>query len=71
MLLSALIDQCETAGIWTIQAGTFPENSASLQLHTSLGFRTVGYRERIGKHHNGTWRNTILLERRSSKVGTE
>jgi L-amino acid N-acyltransferase YncA len=66
-LLRALIDSTERAGIWTIQSGVFPENSASLALHHSCGFRTVGTRERVGRHL-GAWRDVILLERRSPRV---
>lgn len=69
-LLQALIDQSEQNGIWTLQAGMFPENSGSLALHQSCGFREVGRRRRIGKM-NGIWRDTILLERRSTLVGVE
>ena len=69
-LLHALIAESEQNGIWTLQAGMFPENTGSLALHQSCGFREVGRRERIGKM-NGTWRDTILLERRSRTVGTE
>lgn len=67
-LLSALIEASERAGIWTLQTGIFPENSASVRLHESCGFRVMGYRERIGQM-NGVWRNTLLLERRSQVVG--
>jgi L-amino acid N-acyltransferase YncA len=67
-LLSELIRQSEKAAIWTLQAGIFPENVASMKLHVSVGFREIGYRERIGKM-NDVWRNTILLERRSNLVG--
>ena len=67
-LLAVLVASSESNGIWTLQAGIFPENQASLALHAGAGFRTVGYRERIGLLH-GTWRNTVLLERRSSVVG--
>jgi phosphinothricin acetyltransferase len=67
-LLEALIAATETAGIWTIQSGVFPENKASLALHLACGFRTVGTRERVGRHH-GTWRDVILIERRSPIVG--
>lgn len=66
-LLSALIASTEAAGIWTIQSGVFPENAASLGLHRRLGFRVVGTRERIGRHH-GRWRDVVLLERRSPVV---
>ncbi len=66
-LLTALIASTERAGIWTIQSGIFPENHASIALHQTAGFRAVGTRERIGKHH-GTWRDVILFERRSPLV---
>ncbi|GIH73446.1 GNAT family N-acetyltransferase [Sphaerimonospora thailandensis] len=67
-LLSAFIAASEDAGIWTIQTGVFPENAASLSLHQALGFRVVGTRERIGRHR-GTWRDVLLLERRSATTG--
>jgi len=67
-LLSALIRESERNGVWTLQAGMFPENAGSLALHRGCGFREVGRRERIGKL-NGAWRDTILLERRSPVVG--
>jgi len=67
-LLANLIAQSEAAGIWTLQAGIFPENTASLALHAKSGFRTVGTRERLGEM-NGRWRDVLLLERRSSSVG--
>jgi L-amino acid N-acyltransferase YncA len=66
-LLNALIASTEEAGIWTIQSGIFPENTASLALHRRTGFREVGTRERIGKHH-GVWRDVVMLERRSSRI---
>src|SRR6185503_12968042 len=69
-LLEALIHESELNGIWTLQAGIFPENTASLALHRACGFREVGHRERIGQL-NRAWRDTILLERRSSKVGVD
>ena len=68
MLLDALIEEAERNGIWTLQASIFPENTSSLALHRSCGFREVGRRTRIGKM-NGVWRDTILLERRSARVG--
>jgi L-amino acid N-acyltransferase YncA len=67
-LLQALITDSEAHGIWTLQAGTFEENTASIALHTQAGFRVIGHRERIGQHH-GVWRNTVQLERRSLSVG--
>ena len=66
-LLDALIDSTEAARIWTIQSGIFPENAASAALHRAAGFREVGRRERIGRHH-GRWRDVILVERRSPKL---
>lgn len=67
-LLRALIASTEEAGIWTIQSGVFPENTASLALHHGCGFRTVGTRERVGRQH-GVWRDVVLIERRSPVVG--
>ena len=67
-LLESLITQSESQNIWTLQAGIFPENVASVKLHEKLGFRIVGLRERLAKM-NGTWRNVYLLERRSQVVG--
>lgn len=66
-LLEALIVSTAKAGIWTIQAGIFPENSASLALHESTGFRVLGRRERVARHH-GVWRDVLLVERRSPVV---
>jgi L-amino acid N-acyltransferase YncA len=66
-LLRALIASTEAAGIWTIQSGIFPENTASLALHARAGFRVLGTRERIGRHH-GVWRDVVLIERRSPVV---
>ncbi|MFI5972710.1 GNAT family N-acetyltransferase [Streptomyces sp. NPDC051452] len=66
-LLRALIDSTEAAGIWTIQSGIFPENTASLALHQRAGFRVLGTRERIGKQH-GRWRDVVLVERRSPLI---
>jgi L-amino acid N-acyltransferase YncA len=66
-LLAALIASTEEAGIWTIQSGIFPENTASLRLHAACGFRAVGVRERLGRHH-GVWRDVTLLERRSPAI---
>ncbi|MFJ3974419.1 GNAT family N-acetyltransferase [Streptomyces sp. NPDC090021] len=67
-LLDALIASTEAACIWTIQSGVFPENTASLAVHARAGFRTIGTRERIGRHR-GIWRDVVLLERRSSVAG--
>ncbi|GAA4390154.1 N-acetyltransferase family protein [Hymenobacter koreensis] len=67
-LLAALVAESEDYGMWTLQAGIFPENEASVRLHEALGFRQVGRRERIGQMA-GRWRDTLLLERRSARVG--
>jgi len=72
-LLRALIAGSEAAGIWTLQSGIFPENTPSLTLHARHGFRVVGRRERVGKMTfgplAGQWRDTVLLERRSTVAG--
>ncbi|PWR10145.1 N-acetyltransferase [Micromonospora acroterricola] len=67
LLLDTLIASTEAAGIWTIQSGVFPENAASLTVHERAGFRVIGVRERVGRHH-GRWRDVVLLERRSPVV---
>ncbi|WP_261129795.1 GNAT family N-acetyltransferase [Bacillus sp. Marseille-Q3570] len=69
-LLDTLVKCSENHGIWTLQAGIFPENMASITLHKKAGFREVGRRERLGKMA-GKWRDVILLERRSEAVGIE
>ena len=66
-LLEALISASELEGIWTIEAGVFPENTASIALLEGTGFRMVGTREKLGRLH-GRWRDVVLLERRSSNV---
>ena len=67
-LLEALVAESEAHQFWTLQAGIFPENSGSVRIHEKAGFRIVGRREKIGQM-NGVWRDTLLLERRSSIVG--
>jgi L-amino acid N-acyltransferase YncA len=67
-LLEALVQESELNGVWTLQAGIFPENAASLALHKSCGFREVGIRRRIGKLGD-VWRDVALVERRSTTVG--
>ncbi|HKF20805.1 MAG TPA: GNAT family N-acetyltransferase [Candidatus Angelobacter sp.] len=69
-LLVALVAASENADIWTLQAGIFPENVASIELHKRCGFRVVGTRERLGCM-NGRWRDVVLMERRSPAVGVE
>lgn len=66
-LLSDLIHESEENNIWTLQASIFPENAQSIHMHKRLGFREVGYREKIGKMDD-RWRDTVLLERRSKNV---
>jgi len=66
-LLQRLILESEQAGIWTLEAGIFSQNKASIALHVACGFRQVGYRERLGELH-GEWRDVVLMERRSSKI---
>ena|SRR5215469_15267502 len=67
-LLSTLVTNSEREGIWTLQAGIFPENEASIQLHKQAGFRIVGVREKLGRDL-GRWRDVILMERRSVRAG--
>jgi len=67
-LLSALVEASEADGIWTLQAGIFPENVASLRAHERCGFRVVGIRERLGCL-KGLWRDVVLMERRSAIAG--
>jgi phosphinothricin acetyltransferase len=68
ILLKALIEASEAAGIWTLQSSIFVENTASLKLHEQCGFRAVGQRERIAQLE-GVWRTTVFMERRSAVVG--
>jgi phosphinothricin acetyltransferase len=67
-LLDRVIASTEDAGVWTLRAGIFPENVASLMLHERAGFRQVGIHEKIGKHGERGWRDVVLLERRSARV---
>lgn len=66
-LLKELVRQSEEAGIWTLQAGIFPENAASIAIHKTCGFREVGVREKLGKMGD-RWRDVVLLERRSKRI---
>ncbi len=74
ILLEAFVEAAEQAGFWTIQSSVFPENAASLRLHERLGFRVIGRRERIARAgagpHAGQWRDTVLIERRSTRNGS-
>ena len=67
-LLQTLVDCSEAQGIWTLQAGIFPENEVSVKLHVKCGFRVVGHREKLGQQ-NGRWRDVLFMERRSQMVG--
>ena len=71
-LLTALINSTESAGVWTIQSGIFPENHASLRLHEQAGFRVVGTRQRLGRMTYGplagVWRDVVMIERRSPRI---
>lgn len=69
-LMQALIEDSETNGFWTLQAGIFPENQTSIRLHKRAGFREIGVRKRVGKL-NGVWRDVVMLERRSAVVGVD
>jgi L-amino acid N-acyltransferase YncA len=68
-LLEELVRASERAGFWTLQAGIFPENVASIALHVGCGFRLVGAQERLGQMPDGRWRDVVLYERRSEVVG--
>lgn len=70
MLLEALVETAEEAGFWTLQTAIFPDNHTSMRLHAQAGFRVIGTRERIASHH-GRWRDTVLMERRSTRVGLD
>lgn len=70
-LLLALTDVSEREGLWTLQSGIMANNAASIRLHEKCGYRIVGYREGIGCDRNGVWRDTVLMERRSTVVGVD
>ena len=67
-LLQKLIIESENHNIWTLQSSIFRENVASIKIHLNNGFREIGFREKVGKMNN-VWRDAVLLERRSKKVG--
>lgn len=70
-LLEALVEESERTGLWTLRAGIFPENKASIRLHESCGFRLFGTHERVGQMPDGRWRDVVLYERRSLVVGKD
>ncbi|NUT47435.1 MAG: metalloregulator ArsR/SmtB family transcription factor [Saccharothrix sp.] len=69
-LLHKQVTAADQGGLWTLQAAIFPENRAGIALHHSAGYRTVGVRERIARHH-GVWRDTVLLERRADTSASD
>ncbi|MDC6350323.1 GNAT family N-acetyltransferase [Zeaxanthinibacter sp. PT1] len=70
LLLALLIRESESCGLWTLQSGIFPQNTASIRVHEALGFRLIGKRERVAKL-NGNWFDNLLFEKRSQTVGIE
>jgi len=70
-LLRALVEHSERAGFWTLTAGIFPENEASIALHEACGFQLVGVHKRVGQMGDGRWRDVLLYERRSATVGQD
>ena len=70
-LLNRLVEETERAGIWTLQAGVFPENAASIRIFEKCGFRVLGTHERLGRFHDGRWRDVVLMERRSEVAGID
>lgn len=68
-LLERLVEETEKVGIWTLQAGVFPENAASIRIFERCGFRVLGTHERLGRFHDGRWRDVVLMERRSGVAG--
>lgn len=71
MLLKKMISCSEENGFWTLHSGIFPENTASLALHKKCGFREIGRQEKVGRMPDGTWRDVVLMERRSQIVGID
>ena len=70
VLMKHLILESEKAGLWTLQSGIFPENVGSIKLHEKVGFRKIGFREKVGKLH-GNWKDNLIFERRSKVVGQD
>ncbi|MDE2783675.1 MAG: GNAT family N-acetyltransferase [Gemmatimonadota bacterium] len=68
-LLQRLVEESEAHGIWTLQAGIFPENAGSIRIFEKAGFKILGTHERLGRFHDGRWRDVVLMERRSSVTG--
>ena len=70
-LLARLVQEAEAAGIWTLKAGIFPENQASIRIFENAGFRVLGTHDRLGRFHDGRWRDVVLMERRSRMAGLD
>lgn len=70
-LLERLIYETETEGIWTLKAGIFPENRASIHIFERVGFRILGTHDRLGRFHDGRWRDVVMMERRSAVAGLD
>ena len=70
-LLQHLVAESEAHGIWTLQAGIFPENVGSIRIFEKAGFKILGTHERLGRFHDGCWRDVVLMERRSSVTGVD
>ena len=70
-LLGRLVAKSEARGVWTLQAGIFPENAVSIRIFEKSGFRILGTHERLGRFHDGRWRDVVLMERRSRVVGVD
>ena len=70
LLMEHLILESEKAGLWTLQSGIFPENTGSIKLHERVGFRKIGYREKVRKL-NGSWKDNLIYERRSQTIGQD
>lgn len=70
-LLQRLVEETEARGIWTLQGGIFPENAASIRIFAKAGFSILGTHERLGRFHDGRWRDVVLMERRSAVAGTD
>ena len=70
-LLDRLVQEAEATGIWTLKAGIFPENQASIRIFENAGFRILGTHDRLGRFHDGRWRDVVLMERRSAVAGTD
>ena len=70
-LLRELVAETEALGIWTLEAGIFPENKASIRIFERCGFRVLGIHERLGRFHDGRWRDVVLMERRSRIAGVD